>query len=119
MNPPRQLDRGIKIAIQIPPMDRLVMRGPVAHEHEVRQVLFDLATPATKVLVTSGKCVMERWYPQARVVPLSREVPPEAEIQFGDDLAVGERRPPIPGGAEAGPIDIGITPGIQRNHIQP
>ena len=103
----------------MPPMDRLVMRGPVANEHEVGQVLFDLVTPTTEVLMASGKRPSERWNPQARVVALSGEVPPETKIQFSDDLAVGERRSPIPGGAVTGAFDIGITPCIQRNNIQP
>jgi hypothetical protein len=119
MNPTRKFDCGVKITIQIPPMDRLVMRSSVANEHEVGQVMFDFATPTTEVVMASGKRQMERWNPQARVVALSGEVSPEAEIEFSDDLAVSGGRPPIPGGAETGPIDVGVTPDIQRNDIQP
>lgn len=100
-------------------MDRLLVGGPVPHKHEISQVAFHLATAIAQIMAAAGKGLVKRWNPEARVVSLRREIAPEAEAEFGDDLPMDERQPTEVGGPIASLGDVVQAAAIQWDDVEP
>ena len=99
-------------------MDRLVMRSSVPEIEELLEVALDAATVVRGGCSRPWEGVTEVRHPQGRVVALAHEVPPEAQVELCDHVAVGHL-PTTTSSAFLGLLDVGLGAQVERGMDQP